>query len=133
MDGKNRQGFKPFGTQRQYHWVRNLRYEDRRIARSIADTSNAAVVASLFSADNGSCSASYSLIMEPPCFNHLNSQYVSMITVRELFAILLTGIEGINVYTFQARSDVMKSALIAASLRYVEFGPERKHLKHHLT
>ena len=49
-----------------------------------------------------------------------------MITAEELFTILLMGIKGINVYDFQARSDVMRSALIAASLRYVEFASERK-------
>ena len=72
MDWKNREGFKPFGTQREYRWIRNLRYEDRRMAHSIADTSNAVGAASLFIADNGSCSASYNLIMEPPCFNPLS-------------------------------------------------------------
>ena len=51
-----------------------------------------------------------------------------MITAEELSTILLTGIRGINVYTFRARSDVMKSALIAISLRYVEFGSKRKQL-----
>ena len=49
-----------------------------------------------------------------------------MIAAEELFIILLTGIKGVNVYTFRARSDVMRSALIATSLRYVEFGSKRK-------
>ena len=63
MDWKNREGVKPFGTQREYHWIQNLRYEDRRMAHSIADTSTAAGAASRFIADNGSYSASYSLVM----------------------------------------------------------------------
>ena len=49
-----------------------------------------------------------------------------MITAEELFTILLMGIKGINIYTFQARSDVMISTPIATSLRYVEFDSERK-------
>ena len=63
MAWKNREGFQPFDTQREYHWIQTLRYEDRRMAHSIADTSTAAGVALLFIADIGSCSASYSLIM----------------------------------------------------------------------
>ena len=77
MDWKDRESFKPFGTQREYHWIRNLRCEDRRMAHSIADTSNAAGAASLFIADNGGCSASYNLIMEPFLFQPLEFRHLN--------------------------------------------------------
>ena len=54
-----------------------------------------------------------------------------MITAEELSAILLTGTKGINVSIFQARPNIIRSAPIAASSRYVVFGSERNHLKQH--
>ena len=116
MDWENREGLKLFGTPREYHWIQNLRFEDRRMAHLIADTSNAAGAASLFIADNGSCSASKPY--QGPCLNPLSfviSKYLYD-KAEEPFAILFKRTKEINVCTFQARPNVIRSAPIAASL-----------------